>query len=1367
MIVMETTKKRVICMASPLQKLSFWIGICFFLGVGHAVTAQEAASELIWAEKIFDRSKGLEDKPVHQVFEDRRGYFWLVTDASLVFFDGVNFFTVMSYRPSQRVGNMHIRCQDADGRIWVQYEDRNGSGFKVFDEYDRSELGTPVFFPEGIALNGVKDVTMDEEGDFFLLTRTGELWRHAHEAQNWQLAATCISPDFSFAFPMQNSSGVWIISEKANREAHRVLGHWIPGRVNYFDIKDLIHVASTESDKLLCVTKTSLGLLHENGDFERIALESLFPGFDLGKDGMRSYNSSFGYNRYTGDVFLLYDGKLKLANLRTDLPYSSFNQPFLQSTYTGVFTRDNNIWFGTLEGLKQLEFRINAFDRIQWKDPSMDQFSHEYSVRGIAACPNGKIFFSANNYLWSYDPLSRVTERLLFTNNGTSDVIWDADNSRIWMLGNGELVGYGPFGKTVETYPIPEAASNGYTFGLYSMGDSLFLSNSHGSWVLHLADRRFEPFGAYGDFPEVKTADIYGFFEYSPTVLLLYSNQGIYRWEKEGGVTTHYSVFGEGETYIPALDIRHIHRDENGVIWLASREGLVRWEPELGRSQLITEEDGLYDSNLYGIFEDRHGFLWLSSNYGIIQYHKATGISRNFTTEHGISHNEFNRISHEQDGNGYIYFGSLNGITGFDPDGFVFDPGNLAAKSIDLVSLGLYDRQEGVEVVKTRSFFADRRIEILPREISMNASFAVNDYDIAGGVSYAYRLLDGKNDQWIEMASPALQIPSLPYGKYDIEIRARDGDLEFKDSYLRIPLNVIPPLYLRPWFILTGVLGFFAVLVWAAAREIRRRDEQNRILQDLVAKSTAQIRADKQLIEEQAAELQRQNLEKDHFFANISHEFRTPIALILGPAGLLEERFRPSSREFGLLQTIKHNAQRLLKLINDVLILSKLDYSPSLPKEEVLDINALFEEISGEFESLFARKQVNFKKAYREDEPIWIKSDKQFLKIILHNLLSNALKFTPVNREVTLGLCVEETGILIKVTDTGRGIHPDDLPHIFERYFQSNRKEGLVEGGTGIGLSLVQELVTALGGRVEVSSNWGEGATFSVELPVLYATTPASSSKGKQPVVSHEQYLRRLLPSKILTHIQGRPLLLVEDNPDFYDYIQQILGGIFDVKYAGSGKEAMILLKGGLQPVMIITDLMMPEMDGLALLSRLKSSPEFRDIPVVALTAMAEDQSRMDAFSLGVNDYLLKPFDSRQLLVVVGHLLEQQFSAKLAQNTTDDQTDAERQETAEWLKELKQVIEKGIASEDYSVEKLTIQMSVSRSALYYKVKSATGLTPNQLMMEVRLQKARTYLTENPQLTNKQVMKLVGLKHESYFIRVFTRRFGYSPGQMKN
>ena len=1351
---------------NTLDNMNYWkrpfllVFLVWIISIGYTV-AQDKTAEIIWAEKIFDKSNGLQDKRVQQVFEDRRGYFWLVTDASLLFFDGTNFFTAIRHRPFQEIKELSIRCQDADGRIWVQYQDGNGVGFKVFDESDRNIVDDLDFFPEGIALNAVRDVTMDEKGDFFLLTHTGELWRHSRRDQNWQREATCISADFRFAFDKNSRSGIWLITGMAIAESHRILGYWSSNGLFYHQIKDLIHIERTEFGKLVCLNKTNMGLLDEYGHFEELSLESLFPGMEPIKEEIRSYNSDFGYNRKSGDVFFSYRGQLEVANLRTGLPYKSSKRLFVPSVTAGagIFDQDNGIWFGTLEGLKQFEYRTNFFDRIQWKDTSKDPFYHEYSIRGIASCPNGEIFFSANDYLWRYDPQLGRTDRLFFLANGTSDVIWDTINSRIWVLAP-QLIGFDPFEKTYETYGVLDTSGNGYTFGLHSLGDALFVSNSSGSWLSNLRNKQFELFTAYGDFPDLKTAEIYGFFEYSPTELWLYSNQGIYSWEKGGEITAHYSIVGKGEFYIPAMDIRHIHRDENGVIWLASRQGLIRWEPKLAISQVYTEVEGLSNSNLYGIFEDDHGFLWLSSDYGIIQYHKATGVARNFTTEHGISHNEFNRVSHEQDEEGYIYFGSLNGITRFHPDDFVFDPCDLEHEKIDLISLVLYDWGKGVEVEKTSAFFADRRIEIFPGEINLHASFAVTDFDISAGVNYAYRLLNIKDNQWINMESSVLKIPTLPYGSYDIEIRARDLNLEFSDGYLRIPVRVIAPLYLRPWFIGACLWCFFVVLAWGVNREIRRRDKQNRLLQKMVAESIETIAADKQLIEAQAADLKRQHLEKDTFFATVSHEFRTPIALILGPAGLLEEKFKPGSRELGLLQTIKNNANRLLKLINDILILSKLDYSPLSLQEEAVNLKELFNEIGCEFDALFGRKQINFTTAYLEDQDIWIQSDRQFLKIILQNLLSNALKFTPAHGEVILELFVEDNRVLIQVQDSGRGIHPEDLPHIFERYYQSKWNETKVEGGTGIGLSLVRELTTALGGGVEASSTWGEGTVFRVELPVVYAAEPAIHPKGKQVIVSHEQQLRQLLPQKLLPQVEGRHLLLVDDNAEFFDFIQQILGNLFDLKYARSGKEALALLEHGIAPVMIITDLMMPEMDGLQLLARLKASAEYVNIPVVALTAMAEDQSRIDAFSLGVNDYLLKPFDARQLVTVVGHLLERYFN-------TDSKSGSADQDNAVWLNEIKEIIENGIASEHFSVEKLMLQVPMSKSVFYNKVKGATGLTPNQLIMEIRLQKARAYLLENPTLTNKQVMQLIGLKHEPYFIRIFSRRFGYTPGQMKN
>lgn len=1343
--------------------IKYWVGLWMLIGSWQAVAAQAPSSELVWVEQSFDRSKGLQDKHVYQIFEDQRGYFWLITDAHLLFFDGVNFFPVMEHTYSEVFREISIRCQDQQGRIWVRCQDDRGVSFKIFDGYDRRLVEATPFFPEGVDPKEARDVTVDEKGNLYLLTQSGDIWRHVVGGQNWQRNEACISTNFNFAFA-ENNSRIWLISKPVSTEAYRNLGYWIPGEFRNFNIKDLIYVERMGGDQLVYVTKRFLGTMNEYGSLEPRPLESLFPGFDPEKEEIRSFNSSFGYNQKTGDLFLWHGTLLELANLKTGLSYRNLKPRYLQSVLTGLFDRDNKVWFGTLEGLQQWEYRINAFERIQWKDPAKDEFYHEFSIRGITDCPTGQIFFSANDHLWVYDPLSGSTAQLIFTNNGTSDVIWDAENRRIWTLGN-QLISYDPVLKFFETFTLPDILTRGYTFGIHGMGDSILISNSNGMWFFRHADKKFVPFTDYEAFPELKRAEVYGFFELSPSELLLCTNKGIFRWEKGGEVTAHYSSEGEEEFFIPARSVRHIYRDDDGVIWLATAQGLIRWELQRAGTSRFTTIEGLYDNNLYGIFEDRHGFLWLSSNNGILQYHKATGISKHYTVEYGISDNEFNRVSHACDEEGNIYFGSLNGITRFHPDDLVFDPAKLAPKPVDLISLEVFDRNKGSVVDKTGTFFADRRIRMYPSEVNLFMNFAVNDHDIAGGVSYAYRLSNKPNTQWIGLESPSLRIPALPYGKYDIEIRARDGDLEFSDSYLRIPLEVIPPLVLRPWFITVNVLILGVLLLLAVMRAIRRRDVQNRALQRIVEESTQTILADKKLIEAQAEVLLQKNIEKDRFFANISHEFRTPIALILGPAEVLEGSLKSSSREFSLLQTIKNNANGLLKLINDILMLSKIEYGQLSPQMEVFDLNAIVNEVCEEFDALFKRKKVLLNRGYPESASTWINSDRQFVKIIVQNLLSNALKYTAAHREVRLELGLEGENIMMRVEDEGRGIHPDDLPHIFERYYQGLSGNERLEGGTGIGLSLVQELVTALGGRVEVASEWGNGTTFSVVLPFTRAGVKKETTTERSSVTDALQNFRLLLPANLLSLLKGRPILMVDDNPDFYDYLKHILGEVFDVKYASSGKEALVLLGSGLQPVVILTDLMMPEMDGLQLIASIKATPEWRNIPVLALTARAEDQCRIDAFTMGVNDYLLKPFDSRQLIVSIANLIERR--AVILDHVEEGETTSTYEEISDWLLEVKELIERSIESTDFSVDELARLMLMSRSSFYNKIKMVTGLTPNQLIMEIRLQKARALLIDDPGLTNKQVMRMIGLKHEPHFITLFTRRFGYTPGQMKN
>ena len=1328
--------------------------------------AAQIGQEVVWYDRLFDNTDGLSGGHVYQVFEDKSGFLWLVTQVNLQFFDGNYFYIVDDYYSARELDKVRILCQDTAGKVWVRYEENGRLNIRVFDGQSRALLSATDFLPEELLEVEIIDATTLFNGDFLLLTLSGDLWLQSGDTGLWTRVATCIGLNFEFV-ASSHQDGLWLVSKHLPEDPYRTLGYW-NGRdktLRYFYVPDLIHVQKYKGEDLILMTKTQLGFMGVNGKIEWHAINDYFPDFELIKNSVRLFNSKFGYDPTGGVAFLIYENYLHLSNLSTQKPYYTGKKFFLNSFFSASSSREQNIWFGTLDGLHQFAYGVNPFQRIMWLDPSENQFIYQNAVRGIAASSNGKLFFTANENLYEYDPEVGQVRKLITTYNGTSDVIWDEHNERIWTLGS-HFIEYDPLGDEFTLHDRPVDLSQGTTFGLHSMQDSLLLSSTTGIWIFRTKEGKFVRFKAYGDFQDLVSAEIYGFIDDSEKELFIYTNKGIFVWEKGGQVTGWYSAWSKGKYYIPTFNVRHIHRDSAGVYWLATAEGLIRWEREKERIQPFTIAGGLYDQNLYGVFEDNHGFLWLSTNNGIIQFHKDSGFAKHYSEVDGITNNEFNRISHEQDKAGNIYFGSLNGITKLEPDMFVFDPLSLDTRQLHVTHLSVFSKEKQGYVSKMEDYYKKNIVRIYPTELNLEAIFAIADFDVVGEGSFAYRLSRTNSDIWVPLQSSILQIPSLPYGKYNLEIRVRDKELKFGDSFLVIPIEVIAPMYRRKWFIVLMILVFCILSAVVVVREIDRRDKQNQLLQKMVAESIETIAADKKLIEAQAASLELKNLEKDRFFANISHEFRTPISLILGTAGFLEEKFKSSSKEFRMLQTLKNNAQGLLKLINDILMLSKLDYSPMVPKEEIVDLEEIIAEISDEFDGLFDRKNITFTKKCMENDQVWIKSDKQFLKIILQNLLSNALKFTPVHREVSLEFFLEGNRVIIHVQDTGRGIHPDDLPHIFERYYQSTWKNARVEGGTGIGLSLVRELVTALGGRVEVTSVLGEGTTFKVELPLVGGTKPVSTAIAASDVLGHDKDLYQFIPKDVISLIDGRHLLVVEDNADFYDYIKQILGDVFDVKHARSGKEALVHLRGGLEPVLIITDIMMQEMDGLQLITYLKASSKFKDIPVIALTARADDQCRIDAFSLGVNDYLLKPFDAHQLMTIIAYLLERRFASS-AFKRTEYQTDSSEPTTTEWLLELKTKIEKGIESADFTVEQLAIQMSMSRSTFFTKVKSVAGLTPNQLIMEIRLQKARACLIENPKLTNKQVMKMVGLKHEPHFIAVFTRRFGYRPGQMKN
>ncbi|HEV7348550.1 ATP-binding protein [Telluribacter sp.] len=507
---------------------------------------------------------------------------------------------------------------------------------------------------------------------------------------------------------------------------------------------------------------------------------------------------------------------------------------------------------------------------------------------------------------------------------------------------------------------------------------------------------------------------------------------------------------------------------------------------------------------------------------------------------------------------------------------------------------------------------------------------------------------------------------------------------------------------------------------------------------------------------------------KTDFFTNVSHELRTPLTLILGPLGSVLKRQRTDGEDTRLIETAQRSARQLLKLVNEILDLSKLEagkVAVSLRPVRLVEVARL---AVANFESQAQLRNIALELNYEVEELLVLALDVKKIRHVLENLLSNAIKATPAGGTITLGVQVSPDKLLLRVSDTGRGIHPDDLPHVFDRFFQTNQPDAAVEGGTGIGLALCQEYARAMQGRLWVESQWGQGTTFFLELPLLVAPagTEASASDPEEDMA----YVPRV-PAEPPVSTSGETVLVVEDNPSLRNYLLTVLQPRFKVWLAEDGQAALDLLaQATTLPSLIISDVMMPRMDGFQLLDHLKGSDAYRLIPVIMLTARADRADKLRALRIGVDDYLLKPFDEDELLArITSLLLNQKERQKHVLTEADTPTHSEEvpaptasAEDMAWLLKLEAATLAQLGNADLTAEWLADDMAVSRRTLFREIKRLTGLTPTQYITTARFRHARQLL-ENREVTSiKQLASVVGFRQIKHFSISYKNQFGKSP-----
>lgn len=528
-------------------------------------------------------------------------------------------------------------------------------------------------------------------------------------------------------------------------------------------------------------------------------------------------------------------------------------------------------------------------------------------------------------------------------------------------------------------------------------------------------------------------------------------------------------------------------------------------------------------------------------------------------------------------------------------------------------------------------------------------------------------------------------------------------------------------------------------------------------------------------VKEQAEQLQALDRMKSRFFANVSHELRTPLTLILGPVRSLLKNDYPPAKQKKLLQLASHSGHQLEQLVNEILDLQKLSAGKLQLWAQATPLHRFFQSKLTQFESLAVYKGIDFSYHLELSEQQSAAIDREKCRQILYNLLSNAFKFTPRGGKVSAIISGQDQRLILQVKDTGRGIPAKDLPHIFDRYFQSSKPDGSAEGGTGIGLAICKEYAELMGGKIEVKSRVDVGTSFTVILPLRPAETATVGEEDARlaPPVREEQAISDIPAAGSLPAAAqgvGKPhLLLVEDNAQVQAYLHTVLSDQYQLTAAQNGQEALQLLAGSTNFQLIISDLMMPVMDGFQFLEKVKSSDAVRHLPFIMLTARAAAQDKLNALRIGVDDYLLKPFDEEELKTRIENLLRHQaarYPEVSAASPSMDATPVMSEADREWLVSFEQCVRKHIASDLLSVSMLADEYAMSESTLLRQLKRLTGLSPLQYLTEVRLHEARRLLENGTYRSVSQVASAVGYADARSLTRRFKKRFGKLPSDIR-
>jgi signal transduction histidine kinase/ligand-binding sensor domain-containing protein/DNA-binding response OmpR family regulator len=849
--------------------------------------------------------------------------------------------------------------------------------------------------------------------------------------------------------------------------------------------------------------------------------------------------------------------------------------------------------------------------------------------------------------------------------------------------------------------------------------------------------------------------------------------------------------------------VRSLHLDEDGVLWVGTEgQGLARLDPGGGLTT-YRREHGLFDDGIHQILEDGSRRLWMSSNRGIFHVSRdelnafARGAiahvnSAAYTEREGLRNREANggtSPAGTRGRDGRLWFPTQDGVAVIDPNTI---RRNTLPPPVDIQQVLVGNRVIPVGAAPLTLGVDQRSFQVDYTALSLLAP---------ENVRFRYRL-EGYDRDWVEAgARRSAFYTRVPPGRYTFRVLASNNDGVWNEEGAAQTL-VVEARFIETrafsWLLLLSAVLAVYLLVRARTRAARFREAE---LTRLVDERTVELRANQSqlarqndLLEQQARRLRELDEAKSRFFANISHEFRTPLTLVLGPLEDLRRGRGGTVDEAGAgqVEMALRNGRRLLDLIEQILELARLESGQMEVHPRRGDFTAWCSRLVESFRSAAEQKGIHLHHHHPE-HPVHARFDPQLLETAVLNLLSNALKFTPSGGRVDVrtGLLAGDSGPrpFLEVTDDGPGIPPASLAHVFERFFRVDDAGPTRQPGTGIGLALARELAELHGGTLEVESEEGRGSTFTLVLPAVAEAEGGAEVPDPGPATGAmpgEVGLERI-PSEAWRYPDASPsepgegeaeeadvttILLVEDNAEIRALVRSQLSGRFRVLEAVEGEAGLRMARESL-PDLVLSDIMMPGVDGLDLARRLRADPETDFIPVVLLTARAGTDSRIEGLEGGADAYIVKPFDRRELDATVDNLiatrrrLRDRYSTAAPTPTSLHARPVEVRSTDEaYLQRLRSVLEEHLSDETFGVGELARRMAQDRSSLYRKVRELLDETPTALLRRVRLERAAQLLAARAGSVS-EVAYASGFNSVSHFSRVFREVHGVTPSRWRS